>query len=89
MIRGVGPYSTLITPRAGSLFHAEFQEERPPGRERRADGSADLNTTFLLPWHRRQAAGPQPTADLRLTQIKVLEPQRSYSAGQIARRVTA
>ena len=65
------------------------REERPPGRERRADGSADLNTTFLLPWHRRQAAGPQPTADLRLRQIKVLEPQRSYSAGQIARRVTA
>ena len=25
MIRGVGRYSTLITPTAGSLFHAEFQ----------------------------------------------------------------
>jgi hypothetical protein len=25
MIRQVGPYSTLITPQAGSLFHAEFQ----------------------------------------------------------------
>jgi len=24
MIRGVGPYSTLITPQAGSLFHAAF-----------------------------------------------------------------
>lgn len=24
MIRGVGPHSTLITPIAGSLFHAEF-----------------------------------------------------------------
>jgi hypothetical protein len=25
MIRGAGRYSTLITPTAGSLFHAEFQ----------------------------------------------------------------
>ena len=25
MIRGVGPYSALITPQAGSLFHAVFQ----------------------------------------------------------------
>ena len=25
MIRGVGPYSMLITPIAGSLFHAVFQ----------------------------------------------------------------
>jgi len=25
MIRRVGPYSTLITPQAGSLFHAVFQ----------------------------------------------------------------
>jgi hypothetical protein len=25
MIPGVGPYSTLITPIAGSLFHAVFQ----------------------------------------------------------------
>jgi hypothetical protein len=24
MIRGAGRYSTLITPTAGSLFHAEF-----------------------------------------------------------------
>ena len=24
MIRGVGPYSALITPKAGSLFHAVF-----------------------------------------------------------------
>jgi hypothetical protein len=24
MIRGVGPYSALITPQAGSLFHAVF-----------------------------------------------------------------
>ena len=26
MIRGVGPYSALITPKAGSLFHAVFQQ---------------------------------------------------------------
>jgi hypothetical protein len=25
MIPGVGPYSALITPKAGSLFHAVFQ----------------------------------------------------------------
>ena len=25
MIRGVGPYSALFTPKAGSLFHAVFQ----------------------------------------------------------------
>jgi len=25
MIRGAGRYSTLITPTAGSLFHAELQ----------------------------------------------------------------
>jgi hypothetical protein len=25
MIRQVGPYSTLITPQAGSLFHAVLQ----------------------------------------------------------------
>jgi hypothetical protein len=29
MIRGVGPYSTLITPITGSLFHAEFQGWHP------------------------------------------------------------
>jgi hypothetical protein len=34
MIRGVGPYSTLFTPKAGSLFHAEFQiGERRVGQE--------------------------------------------------------
>ena len=27
MIRGAGRYSTLITPTAGSLFHAEFQKD--------------------------------------------------------------
>jgi hypothetical protein len=27
MIRGAGRYSTLITPTAGSLFHAEFHAE--------------------------------------------------------------
>jgi len=26
MIRGVGPYSALITPQAGSLFHAVFHK---------------------------------------------------------------
>jgi hypothetical protein len=32
MIRGAGRYSTLITPTAGSLFHAEFQQiMRLPG----------------------------------------------------------
>ncbi len=34
MIRGAGRYSTLITPTAGSLFHAEFQASR-----RRAQGA--------------------------------------------------
>ena len=29
MIRGVGPYSALITPQAGSLFHAVFQNRSP------------------------------------------------------------
>src|SRR3979411_960632 len=29
MIPGVGPYSALITPIAGSLFHAVFQARRP------------------------------------------------------------
>ena len=29
MIRGVGPYSALITPKAGSLFHAVFQVTAP------------------------------------------------------------
>ncbi len=29
MIRGVGPYSMLITPISGSLFHAEFQTTAP------------------------------------------------------------
>ena len=28
MIRGAGRYSTLITPTAGSLFHAEFHRAR-------------------------------------------------------------
>ena len=28
MIRGAGRYSTLITPTAGSLFHAEFHFHR-------------------------------------------------------------
>ena len=32
MIPGVGPYSTLITPKAGSLFHAVFQLLRPMPR---------------------------------------------------------
>jgi len=32
MIRGAGRYSTLITPTAGSLFHAEFQSEPTKGR---------------------------------------------------------
>ena len=28
MIRGAGPYSTLITPITGSLLHADFQLKR-------------------------------------------------------------
>ena len=27
MIPGVGPYSALFTPKAGSLFHAVFQSK--------------------------------------------------------------
>ena len=37
MIRGVGPYSALITPKAGSLFHAVFQP-RPSLRASRSRG---------------------------------------------------
>jgi hypothetical protein len=38
MIRGVGRYSTLITPIAGSLFHAEFQAGCTRGRARDLTG---------------------------------------------------
>ena len=31
MIPGVGRYSMLITPRAGSLFHAVFQQQDAAG----------------------------------------------------------
>jgi len=34
MIRGAGPYCTLITPQAGSLFHAVFHPFPKPASGR-------------------------------------------------------
>ena len=44
MIRGAGRYSTLITPTAGSLFHAEFQ---PQGAEHIVDVRTALESKLL------------------------------------------
>jgi len=54
MIRGAGRYSTLITPTAGSLFHAEFQ-----GMERLVRHNGESRDTDRLTWsrHRRIFGG--------------------------------
>jgi hypothetical protein len=42
MIRGAGRYSTLITPAAGSLFHAEFHHRERWGAFRFDANDLDL-----------------------------------------------
>src|SRR2546423_13943579 len=61
MIPGVGPYSALIPPIAGSLFHAVFQTTRPSAPSRRHQTRPRHLSLLSHPrWPSRHRCRPPP-----------------------------